>query len=453
MITAKSFLLRYIFALSLIFVFVTLTFTVSSFQKEKTIENANIINVAGRQRMLSQRISLFALNYFHEPDDEKLGALKSDLNLFIKSHHALVIGDDNSSISGLAGIVARDIYQEQGLDAQVKKFHKLIFDFVSATDKEAQAELLNIALNLSTQSLLKKLDEVVHRVEEFDTQENKNLSRLELSSYIIAVFILILEAILIFWPSYKRINLALEEKDSLDAANSLLEKANSELEEFAYRTSHDLRSPIVSSMALASIISRSLEDKDFQKAKKSSALISESLSKLDTLIRDIHDLTQTKYDTRILDDVDVKELVNESIDKFNSLEALDKINFFVLIDPSLKVRTDVNRLRLILESLISNAIKYKSGEVTAPQLTIKAQSKAGLLYLSFEDNGLGIPQEQHKNMFKMFKRFHPKISFGSGLGLYMVKKSCENLGGEISFESTPEGTKFHVNLPVNTLTP
>jgi K+-sensing histidine kinase KdpD len=61
------------------------------------------------------------------------------------------------------------------------------------------------------------------------------------------------------------------------------------------------------------------------------------------------------------------------------------------------------------------------------------------IILEVEDNGLGISEEQHEKMFTMFKRFHPKVSFGSGLGLYMMKKSVDIIGANIIFTDTGNG--------------
>ncbi|MEC7575772.1 MAG: ATP-binding protein, partial [Pseudomonadota bacterium] len=71
------------------------------------------------------------------------------------------------------------------------------------------------------------------------------------------------------------------------------------------------------------------------------------------------------------------------------------------------------------------------------------------LVLRVEDNGLGVPEENQNQLFTMFKRFHPKVSFGSGLGLYMMKKSADILGGEISFEPLKKGSAFILKVPVN----
>jgi len=70
--------------------------------------------------------------------------------------------------------------------------------------------------------------------------------------------------------------------------------------------------------------------------------------------------------------------------------------------------------------------------------------------LTVEDNGLGIDEDKRGDLFKIFKRFHPKTSYCSGLVLYMIKKSAEILGGDIKFEQRDgKGSRFTVILPIH----
>ena len=67
--------------------------------------------------------------------------------------------------------------------------------------------------------------------------------------------------------------------------------------------------------------------------------------------------------------------------------------------------------------------------------------------MRIEDNGIGVPENQHDKMFSMFFRARSELSFGSGLGLYLVKKNVEKLGGEIGFNSSENGTEFVIQFP------
>jgi signal transduction histidine kinase len=107
-----------------------------------------------------------------------------------------------------------------------------------------------------------------------------------------------------------------------------------------------------------------------------------------------------------------------------------------------------NRLVLIIENLISNAIKYQDSEEATPHLNIRSWNDDAVFIFEVEDNGLGIPEEHREHLFAMFKRFHPKVSFGSGLGLYMMKKSADILGADLVCETPEKGTVFRLSIPL-----
>ena len=100
------------------------------------------------------------------------------------------------------------------------------------------------------------------------------------------------------------------------------------------------------------------------------------------------------------------------------------------------------------ENLISNAVKYQDVTESQSWINITTAKEGNSFVLAVEDNGLGIPKSHHEDLFSMFKRFHSKVSFGSGLGLYMVKKSADILGGELTFESPEKGVKFKLTIPL-----
>ena len=107
-------------------------------------------------------------------------------------------------------------------------------------------------------------------------------------------------------------------------------------------------------------------------------------------------------------------------------------------------RAQKSRIVLIVENMISNAIKYQDTAKNNSFIKISTFSEHGAMVFAVEDNGLGVPKKQQSRLFTMFRRFHPKVSFGSGLGLYMMKKSADVLQGSITFEDTGDGSLFRL---------
>ncbi|MGH1438470.1 MAG: sensor histidine kinase [Cellvibrionaceae bacterium] len=243
------------------------------------------------------------------------------------------------------------------------------------------------------------------------------------------------------------LGLARDITDIKNAEKNLIQ-ANAELEEFAYRTSHDLRSPLVSSLGLLELANKKIEKNDLDMAKKSLNIAQRSLTTLDNLVVDILELTKTKNNDEEGVVVNLAELVADAVEKLSQMQGFNEICFKINVDETLEFKVKRSRLVLIIENLISNAIKYSDLENEDPSVHVESVVKGRFVHFSVSDNGLGIPENQHGKLFSMFKRFHPKTSFGSGLGLYMVKKSADILGGDIEYKPLKSGSCFVLIFPV-----
>lgn len=224
--------------------------------------------------------------------------------------------------------------------------------------------------------------------------------------------------------------------------------ANEELEEFAYRTSHDLRSPVISSLRLLEMSKDAMKEGDFEKVEKIIGLCVNSLNKLEKLAADILSLTKLKNVDGNMVDVSVKDFLEKAISDAQHFENFERLDIKINLDENLIVKTSPSRLEIILNNLISNAVKYQDQDKDKSFLNLSARKKGNIIYLDIEDNGVGIPEDKQDDMYKMFKRFHSNISFGSGLGLYMVRKSADLIGADIKYKNTEYGSKFTLALPL-----
>lgn len=236
-------------------------------------------------------------------------------------------------------------------------------------------------------------------------------------------------------------------KDDLKKTNTDLENANRELEEFAYRTSHDLRSPLVSSIALLDVAEQAVHDKDTDMVLNTVGMIRDSLTRLEMLIRDILILNEIKHREEPYEKLQVKNIIEDSLTKLSAMENFKKI----------KIETDYQcpvfyskkmKSQMIIENLISNAIKYYDPAKKQPYIKISSFAEDEYFVLQVKDNGLGIPREKRSRLFTMFSRLHPKVSFGSGLGLYLIKKGAQAMGGDIRYKNHRDGSIFEFILPL-----
>ena len=230
----------------------------------------------------------------------------------------------------------------------------------------------------------------------------------------------------------------------VEQKTSDLQQVNAELEEFAYRTSHDLRSPLISSIGLLDLMPGLIQAGQYDKAAEGIYHVRSSLKKLELLVQDILALAQLKEAEEDVVAIDFEELVSEALDKFQHMENFDRLEIHTDFKRDLKVQALKSRVRLIVENLISNSIKYQDTDKQNSYIKITTHKRHGHVVFKVEDNGLGIPKEKQEVLFQMFARFHPQVAYGSGLGLYMMKKSADILNAEIIFKDIKGGTSFQL---------
>lgn len=150
-------------------------------------------------------------------------------------------------------------------------------------------------------------------------------------------------------------------------------------------------------------------------------------------------------------DVEVVALVRSVVEGHTSAAAQAGIHLASqLPDATLVINTDPTLLEIVLQNLLGNAFKYskKGNEVTVRMLLLQNQ-----IQVTVQDHGMGIPATEQGRVFQKFfraKNVRREDTDGTGLGLYISKRSIESLGGSIEFQSTEGvGTKFTINLPIN----
>lgn len=226
-----------------------------------------------------------------------------------------------------------------------------------------------------------------------------------------------------------------------------LTKANQELSEFAYRLSHDLKSPLSSSKGLARFIVQDIDDNHLPEARENSQKIVLQMEKLERLIRSVLTLTRDKPQTEEVAEVNFDELFDLVRKENNELLIESNCQFSHEVDIQHPLKTGVRSLALIFGHLISNAAKYSNPDKMCRSVKIEVKEWDSGYHIDVIDNGIGIPENRLPEVFLMFKRFHPNISFGSGLGLATVKKYVGYLNGSIEFNTSDEGTTFTIILP------
>lgn len=209
--------------------------------------------------------------------------------------------------------------------------------------------------------------------------------------------------------------------------NQRLSDANNALEEFAYVASHDLKTPVRNIKRLLELMDKKGESFDEKKKEEFHKIIRDSATELHKMIENLLEYSRSGRVQEDVEEVDTLEITNNVIKQFEKeLQALDGNITLDLSIPKIKVYPIL--FKRLLTNLVGNAIKYRSEE--PPKIVISCQTYNDKVLFQIQDNGIGIPENQYENVFKIFKTIkHNNDS--NGIGLSVCKKIIELHGGNI----------------------
>ncbi|HTD68308.1 MAG TPA: ATP-binding protein, partial [Candidatus Limnocylindria bacterium] len=222
---------------------------------------------------------------------------------------------------------------------------------------------------------------------------------------------------------------------------------NSELEAFSYSISHDLRAPLRSMQGFADALLEEQFDRLDDSGKEYARRIVNSAKYMDALLNDLLDYSRLSRAELERVPVDLQREMTELLVQLDS-DIQDK-RAEVKLDLTLtRVLAHPSTVRQILANLVGNALKFSHPERT-PAVSIRTEPCQRAVRIWVEDNGIGIAQEHCDRIFGLFERLHSTQAYpGTGIGLALVRKGAERMGGHAGVESEPErGSRFWIELP------
>ena len=235
----------------------------------------------------------------------------------------------------------------------------------------------------------------------------------------------------------------------LEGKNKDLQRINTELDNFVYVASHDLRSPVNNLDGLLQILREKFAPKANSEEFEMLRMTGQAISRLKKTIEDLIDVIKVQKEGS-------KEAGEHGLVRFEDVTRGVKEDIKPLIlqnHPQIEERYEVesiyfyrSHLRSIIFNLLSNAVKYRSPNRPLV-VEIRTFYKDDFVVLSVKDNGMGLSFQQLKKLFSLFKRMHEHIE-GTGIGLYSIKRIIENSGGKMEVKSEEgKGSQFLVFLP------
>lgn len=467
----------YVMALAVLFASVLGSVILTEMEAAQIAEDASRINMSGRQRMLSQRIIYLAVELQQVSPEQRretatqlataIDQFESAIELFANSHSVLT---DNPALSP----TIRELYFSSNgppsLDARVRAY---IDTARRILDEPQNAVLLERLKGIERAGLLADLDTIVTAFEGESIAKIDRLRFMELLSLGVALAIILCELIFVFLPGHRLLrksfdaldqqknalaqtNASLvqsttrlaEETRQLDAALEESEEMRREQAEFTYAVSHDLKSPANTIRLLLNEMSLLEQSRPHPDARTLIDHAQGAVNRMSQLITDVLSYSMATHEKAAYSDVDIEALVagvraDLAADLTHSGAVLE-------ITASGQMKGHQQQLRLLVQNLLTNAIKYcESGAVPHVKLEFMPAEDGQCHILRVTDKGIGIAAEDQARIFGLFQRLHVQEDYpGTGLGLATCQRIAASHGGHINVTSTPgEGSIFEVILP------
>lgn len=224
-----------------------------------------------------------------------------------------------------------------------------------------------------------------------------------------------------------------------------LREAIAQMEEFSYSVSHDLRSPVRAMQGYATALAEDFADQFNEESRNYLDRIIQASVRMERLIHDVLTYTRVSRTEMKLEAVSLGDLLEGIVAQYPDLSS-GKAD--IILSPNLgTVLAHEPALGQVLANLLNNAVKFVAPGVR-PRVEISSERSNEWVKLRVRDNGIGIKPEHQSRLFGMFERIHPDGRYeGTGIGLAMVRKAIERMGGRVGVESDGvNGSTFWIQL-------
>jgi PAS domain S-box-containing protein len=219
-----------------------------------------------------------------------------------------------------------------------------------------------------------------------------------------------------------------------------LNKIKTDLDNFIYHASHDLRAPLSTMEGLINLLDIDTSERNVAECKR---MLKDRIKFLDQMLREIVAIAYNNTTKIAVERIHIDDLIKNIVKEFRHQYALVNVNIHVT--ESQPLYSDNIRVLQVLRNIISNAFRFHHSD--APSVSIQCDCNSTEAVFTITDNGIGIPHETQERIFDIFSKGQSKVQ-GSGLGLYIAKSMVDKLQGHIMVDSDiGRGTAITIQIP------
>lgn len=443
--------------------------------------DSRTINIAGRQRMLSQKLSKAALALSNSSNpavrQQRREELAQVVQLLSSSHQGLLQGD---SLLGLPGSNSDEVMR---MFAQIEPHYQSMLRAAKQILRTDNGDISPYVQSIlaSEADFLAGMDAIVFQYDEEARSRNLRLSRLQQTLLYITLGLLLAEGIFIFRPAVAELGHKMQVLMAADAQrNELLkelERKNRAIDlaldeaqsatriksDFLGVMSHETKTPMNGVMGMAGLLLDTKLDEEQLDYVQTIRKSGEDLLRMLDDILDFSKIEAGKLKLEVGDGFELRECIEDCLDLMAVQALQKKLDLAYLIDEGVPhaFLADVTRVRQILVNLLDNAVKFtEQGEVVVSVTARVLENFSGgqsnqeeqkyEVHFALKDTGIGIPESCHHLLFQSFYQVDSSStrSYGGiGLGLAIARRLVEMMGGKIWTDSElGKGSTFHFTI-------